>query len=48
MVRLEKLAWEQLANIKALGRDRKIGSPSKWYNVNRTDWLLTAGNIIIN
>jgi len=31
MVRLEKLAWEQAVNVKALGRNRNITSPRKWW-----------------
>lgn len=36
MVRLEKLVYEQLVNIKALRRERVIGSPRKWYSEPRT------------
>jgi len=35
MVRFEKLAWETLANSKALGRQRVFGSPRKWFAANR-------------
>ncbi|CAD8118402.1 unnamed protein product [Paramecium sonneborni] len=36
MVRLEKLIYEQLVNIRALKRERIIGSPRKWYSEPRT------------
>ncbi|CAK64456.1 unnamed protein product (macronuclear) [Paramecium tetraurelia] len=36
MVRLEKLVYEQLVNIRALKRERIIGSPRKWYSEPRT------------
>ncbi|CAK67090.1 unnamed protein product (macronuclear) [Paramecium tetraurelia] len=36
MVRLEKLVYEQLVNIRALNRQRIIGSPRKWYSEPRT------------
>jgi hypothetical protein len=35
MVRLEKIAYEQLVNTKMFKRERVIGSPSKWYNESR-------------
>ncbi|CAD8125101.1 unnamed protein product [Paramecium sonneborni] len=39
MVRLEKLLYEQLLNIRALNRQRIIGSPRKWYSEPRTPAL---------
>lgn len=35
MVRFEKLLWESLVNTKALGRERVIGAPKKWFTANR-------------
>jgi hypothetical protein len=35
MVRFEKLIWERLVNVKALGRQREIASPKKWFTANR-------------
>jgi hypothetical protein len=35
MVRLEKVLWERLLNTRALGRERVIGAPSKWFEANR-------------
>jgi hypothetical protein len=32
MVRFEKLIWEQLVNTRALGRERVISTPRKWFN----------------
>ena len=31
MVRLEKIFYEKLFHTKALGKQRIIGKPSKWY-----------------
>lgn len=35
-MRLEKHIYEQILNIRALGRARVIGSPRKWYSEPRT------------
>lgn len=35
MVRFEKLLWESLVNTKALGRERVISTPKKWFTANR-------------
>jgi len=34
MVRLEKIAYEQIVNSKTLGRARAIVTPAKWYVAN--------------
>lgn len=34
MVRLEKIAYEQIVNSKALGRARKLTTPAKWFTTN--------------
>lgn len=34
MVRLEKIAYEQVVNSKTLGRARAIVTPAKWYVAN--------------
>jgi hypothetical protein len=34
MVRLEKIAYEQIININALGRVRRLTTPAKWYTTN--------------
>ena len=34
MVRLEKIAYEQIINSKTLGRARAIVTPAKWYIAN--------------
>ncbi|KAL4480456.1 hypothetical protein ABPG74_020972 [Tetrahymena malaccensis] len=48
MVRLEKILWEQLVNVKAFSRQRVIGAPSKWYNENRTEWFKVAQHNAFN
>lgn len=35
MVRFEKLIYEKILNSKALGRERVISSPKKWFTANR-------------
>jgi hypothetical protein len=42
MVRFEKLLWENALNIKALGRERIIGAPVKWYRRNVFDDMVIA------
>ena len=37
MVRLEKIAYEQIVNTAALGRSRVITTPQKWNSVNHMD-----------
>lgn len=37
MVRLEKIAYEQLVNTATLGRARVISAPKKWNSVNHMD-----------
>lgn len=39
MVRLEKIIYEQIFNNKLLNRQRVLGSPSKWFNENRHDFI---------
>lgn len=39
MARLEKILYEQLFNSKLLNRQRVLGSPSKWFNENRHDFV---------
>lgn len=34
MVRLEKIAYEQIVNSKALGRARVLTTPAKWFTTN--------------
>lgn len=34
MVRLEKIAYEQIVNSQVLGRARKLTVPRKWYTTN--------------
>jgi hypothetical protein len=34
MVRLEKIAYEQIVNTSAVGRARKLTTPAKWFTVN--------------
>lgn len=35
MVRFEKLIYERILNNKAVGRERVISSPKKWFTANR-------------
>lgn len=37
MVRLEKIAYEQIVNTAALGRSRALSTPRKWNAVNHMD-----------
>lgn len=37
MVRLEKIAYEQIVNTAALGRSRALSAPRKWHSVNHMD-----------
>jgi hypothetical protein len=37
MVRLEKIAYEQIVNTAALSRSRLISAPKKWNSVNHMD-----------
>lgn len=37
MVRLEKIAYEQIVNTAALGRSRALTTPRKWNSVNHMD-----------
>ena len=34
MVRLEKIAYEQIVNSGALGRARRLTTPAKWFTTN--------------
>jgi len=48
MVRLEKLLYERILNIRALKRERIIGAPQKWYAESRSDSLKVAANKLFN
>lgn len=48
MVRFEKLLWEQVANTKVLGRERTFVTPSKWFNINRSDWYKATQHTVFN
>lgn len=34
MVRLEKIAYEQIVNSNVFGRTRKLAAPKKWFTTN--------------
>ena len=44
MVRFENLIYEQLLNIKLLGRARVFTSPHKWYNEPRHEAMKVAAH----
>jgi len=48
MVRFEKLIWEAAVNTKALGRQRVIEAPRKWYTANRNDESKIAAHYYFN
>jgi len=48
MVRFEKLVWERLINVKALGRQRVIASPRKWFTANRNTENKIAAHYYFN
>ena len=48
MVRFENLIYEQLVNIKLLGRSRVLTTPHKWYNEPRYDSILAATHRVLN
>ena len=39
MVRLEKIVYERMVNTAALGRERKIGTPTKWFTTNPNEHM---------
>lgn len=48
MVRLEKLLYERVANVKALGRQRIFGAPRKWFNEEKNAECQTAAHILFD
>jgi len=48
MVRLEKVLWENVGNVAALGRSRVFAAPSKSFNENRGDAFKVDANRIFN
>jgi len=48
MVRFEKLLWERLVNTKALGRQRVIASPRKWFTGDRDTESKVAAHYYFN
>jgi len=48
MVRFEKLPWEKFFNIKALGRERVFGAPTKWFKRNVYDDMVIAQHNIFD
>ncbi len=48
MVRLEKVLYEQILNVKALGRARTIATPQKWYNENRHEAYKVAAYRVLH
>lgn len=48
MVRIEKVLYEQLVNIKQLNRGRTMAAPSKWYTENRHDAMKVAAHKVFN
>ena len=46
MVRLEKIVYERMVNTAALGRERKIGTPTKWFTTNPNEHMKSNPNPI--